>query len=277
MIKTNSLFYIIGAGLSYIDVTEEEWKYIEDKHTLTFARVPYGSRKFEYYMSIERDYLDKSVLTYMAKLGYFDTRLLLYLDESIKLARELGFPHIKKLSKQTFYFMPSRRPWFYDENEPPNSFDETISKSFRQPLFRFRGQLIAAINSALILGATEIRLIGIDLDSQYNFYDTEFIYKCCRDNEIIESYRKHLMEISSNLEYPKEVNEIRGFDPKKMHTTNAPIIDKTWGKPLKGVTDVIKWLSDGMKENHMEGIFITNKKSLLYIENKLKFKSIMED
>ena len=86
-----STFYIIAAGPSYMDITEEEWKFLEDKHTIMFARVPYGSRKPEYYFSIERYHLDKEVLEYMAKLGYLDSKLLLYIPESIQLAKKLGF------------------------------------------------------------------------------------------------------------------------------------------------------------------------------------------
>jgi hypothetical protein len=269
-----TLYYIFGAGLSYMDVTEDEWKYLEDKHTLTFARVPYGSRKFEYYMSIEREYADESVLRYMAKLGYLDTKLLLSIPQSINLARELGFKHIRKITKQTFYFMPSRKPWTTDEPEPPHSFYESRARNFHQPLFRFRGQLSAAVNSALILGATEIRLIGVDLNDQLNFYQYEDILrKVCKDEETINCYLQHNKETFGN-EVSDKQKQYQEFNPDTMHTTNTPLMDLTWNRPLRGISDVLEWMDKEMKKESLEGIYITNKNSLLYKENKLQYRSI---
>ena len=85
--------------------------------------------------------------------------------------------------------MPTKKPWFIDEPEPPHSFMECRAKNFHQPIFRFRGQLIAVINACLILGATEIRLIGVDLNDQLNFYQyPEYLKKVCKDKETINYY-----------------------------------------------------------------------------------------
>jgi len=268
----------VGAGLSYMDITEEEWEYLEDKHTLTFARVPYGSRRFEYYMSIERDYLDKSVLTYMAKLGHLDTKLLLSIPQSIKLARELGFKSIRKILKRTFYFMPSRKPWFVDEENPPHTFIECRAHNFHQPIFRFRGQLIAAINCALILGATEIRLIGVDLNNQKNFYQYEKILrKACKDEETINYYLNFDKEAFKS-DMDEKTKKYPEFNPDTMHSTSIPYYEEDrWGKrAMRGVGDIIQWIDSEMHNENMVGIFITSKESLLYKQCKLKYKSIME-
>lgn len=275
----NNVFYIIGAGPSFLDVTEEEWEYLSKQHTICFARVPYGSRKTEYYFSIERDYLDKSVLSYMAKLGYLNTKLILHIPESINLARKLGFKDIRWVNKETFYFMPSRLPWFTDEESPPNSFLECRAKVFRHPIFRYRGQLIAVINACLILGATEIRLIGVDLNSQDNFYDTEYLYTCCKDKSTIDEYIAHRMDKKDAQlkrhtdKYPQDIK----YDSNTMHTTNMPYIekDKFGDRQLRGVADVLQWIDKSLREEGHNGIFITNKNSLLYKENKLQYKSII--
>lgn len=274
-----TLFYIIGAGPSYMDVTEEEWKYLEDKHTLTFTRVPYGSRKFEYYFSIERNYLDKSVLEYMEKLGYTDTKLILYLPESIVLAKKLGFNRIGWVNKQTFYFMPSRQPWFLDESKPPHKFIKCRAKSFMEPIFRFRGQLTATVNSALILGATEIRLIGVDLNNQKNFYQYEDILrKVCKDEKTVNDYLE-FDRIKHELGVKEELNKYKEYNQDTMHSTNTPITDETkWGnRQLRGVADTLQWMDSELKEEGLSGIYITNKNSLLFKENKLEYKSIMGD
>lgn len=272
-----SIFYIIAAGPSYMDVTEEEWKFLEDKHTITFARVPYGSRKTEYYMSVERDYIDKSVLTYMSKIGHTYTKLLLSIPQSINLARDLGFQSIRKIIKKTFFFMPTRSPWFVDQPEAPHKFIECRAKNFHQPLFRFRGQLTATINCALILGATEIRLIGVDLNDQKNFYQYEDILRnLCKDEETIEHY---LNLDKESFESDMKIKAIKypEFDMNSMHTTNIPYYEEQrWGKRgLRGIADVIQWMDKEMKEEGMDGIFTTNKDSLLFKENKLQYREIM--
>jgi len=271
------IFYIIAGGPSYIDVTEEEWKFLEDKHTITFARVPYGSRRTEYYLSIERDYIDKSVLTYMSKIGNIDTKLLLSIPESLKLARELGFSSVRQIYKKTFYFMPSRKPWFIDEDKPPHSFQECRAKNFHQPIFRFRGQLTAIINACVILGATDIRLIGVDLNDQRNFYQNyDILDSLCKDKKTVEDYIEF-----DKINYSKDIEAKRktykAFNQDIMHTTNIPYSKDRWnGRQLRGVADLIKWMNEEMKEECMEGIFVTNKNSLLYKEKKIDYKSIIE-
>lgn len=260
-----------------MDVTEKEWKYLENQHTMTFARVPYGSRKFEYYFSIEREHLDKSVLTYMARLGYLDTKLLLYIPQSIKLARELGFKKIRKILKRNFYFMPSCKPWFTDEPNPPHTFYETRAKNFHQPLFRYRGQLIATINACMILGATEIRLIGVDLNDQNNFYQyPEILKKVCLDEETINDY---LLYEKNN--YYRGVNEVKelnpDYNPQNMHSTEITIKEDKWGnREMRGTSDILQWIDKEMKKEGMKGLYCTSKKSLLVKEDKLELKTIME-
>lgn len=273
-----TLFFVIAAGPSYMDVSEGEWEYLKNKHTITFSRVPYGSRNTEYYFSIERYYLDKEVLSYIAKLGYLDTKLLLSIPKSLKLARELGFKHIRKIIKQNFYFMPSRQPWFTDEPEPPHSFYETRAKNFHQPLFRFRGQLSAVINACLILGATEIRLIGVDLNNQKNFYQyPEYLKEICKDEWTINRYlllERNKYESSLKL----FVDGNPKFNPNNMHTTNTPITEDRWkGRMIRGIADVIEWMDKSMREEEMRGIYVTNKNSLLYKQNKIEYKGIMDE
>jgi len=274
--SSDNIFYIIGAGPSFLDVTEEEWKYLEDKNTITFARVPLGGHKTKYYFSIERYSVDKDMLEYLKYLGHEDTKLLLSIPDSQKLARELGFKDIQRVIKGNFYFMPSRRPWFIDETEPPCSFYETRAKHFRQPLFRYRGQLTAIINACLILGATEIRLIGIDLNNQWAFYDDiDYVKSVCDSeyhiNNFINFYNYYVNEM-----LPKDTYRNQEFNPNKMHTTNIVEYEKEkYGeRGQRGVSDLLEWMSKEMKKEGMEGIYITNKKSYLYKNNKLDYREI---
>lgn len=277
----NNIYYIIAGGPSYLDVTEEEWKYLGDKHTLTFARIPYGSRKFEYYFSIERHHLDKAVLDYISKLGYLDTKLLLSIPESIEYAKQLGFKHITPVYKQNFYFLPSRKPWFVDEPEPPHPFRISRAKTFRQPIFRFRGQLIATINACIILGATEIRLIAVDLNDQYNWYDRDnhkYFKLLCKDEDTIKEYLEYQQSDYVKKRVGSKTNLNPDYNPNKMHTTEMPMYEdwKYGHRAIRGVSDVLQWMDSELREEGMGGIFITNKTSRLYKDNKLRYKDISD-
>lgn len=276
----SNVFYITCPGISYMDITEDEWKFLEDKNTLTFTRVPYGSRKFKYYMSIEREALDKSVLTYMAELGYLDTKLLLSIPESIILAKQLGFEYVKQIIKENFYFLPSRRPWFTDEDLPPHKFKECRAKSFREPIFRYRGQLTATVNCALLLGATEIRLIAADFTSCDSFYNhPEYLNKLCKSQKVIDGYMEYIKGDYVKNRMQEKRDSCQGFDESKTHTTDMQYIEKEkWGeRKLRGITDVLQWMDKELKEEGLEGIYVTNKNSMLFKKNKLGYKSIMEN
>jgi hypothetical protein len=268
----------MACGPSIANITEEEWKFLEDKNTISFSRFPYSSRKTKYYLSIERDYLDREVLGYMAKLGYIDTTILLSIKDSLILARELGFKYIRKIVKKNFYFMPSRQPWFVDKPKPPHSFYTTRAKNFHQPLFRYRGQLTAVINACIILGATEIRLCGVDMNNQINFYDTEYLDKWCKDKGTVERYREYIKKILD--ENRKEIKgRFKEFDPNTMHSTNVEIKEeyKYGNRPMRGTIDLLEWMNDEMITEGMEGIYITNKDSKPYKINKLRYKGIMDE
>ena len=280
MNKYDDIYYIIGGGESFLDVTEEEWKFLEDKHTIQFARVPYGNRKTEYYLSIERVVADKSVLKYMASQGWFDVKLLLYNTESVEYARELGFKFIQPIIKRCSIYMPMRLPWFVDEPKPPTNYYTTRAKNFKQPLFRYRGQLSAVINACVILGAKEIRLVGIDMNNQWNFYvrdNYKYLDLLCNNQETIDEF-KNYMEEKNAIQRLKDKSKLnKDYNPNIHHTTNIEVYENRWGNtPMRGMSDVLEWTSDEMKNEGMRGIFITNKNSILYKDCKLDYKRIVD-
>lgn len=275
--KSSNIFYIIAGGPSFLDVTEEEWKYLEDKNTISFARVPLSGRRTKYYFSIERESVDEDMLTYLRKLGYLDVKLLLYLQKSLKLAKDMGFNDIQRIQKQNFYFMSKGLPWFIDEENPPCSFFDTRAKHFRQPLFRYRGQLTAVINACIILGATEIRLIGVDLNTQWAFYDNiDYIKSICKDEETINRFTKFMGNyIKESI--PEELKYNKDFNPETMHTTNMVLYEEKFNnRGQRGMADLLEWIDKEMKREGMEGIYTTSKSSYLCKNNKLLYKGIMD-
>lgn len=279
-----NIFYIMGTGPSINDITDEEWRYLEDKHTISFAGFPYSDKKTEYYFSIEREHIDKRMLDIMARNGFLDTKLLLYIFPSIEHARKLNFIDIKKVYKQNSYFLPSRKPWFTDEEEPPHKFIESRAKNFRQIIFRFRGQLSAVINASLILGATEIKLCGIDLNCQKNFFETEYQEgtnpRWVKSEYIKEIYKTLNEGSKERLSRKKQqVEMFKDYDEKNIHTTELLYVDsKKFGdRKLRPISEVIQWMDKELRDEGMEGIFITNKKSKLYTDNKLEYREIMDE
>lgn len=253
----------MGTGPTINEITQEEWDFLEKQHTIGFGEFSFSRKKLEYYLSIERSWGDIPMMMIMKKDNQMDTTLILGVTESIRFALNAGFKNIIQTFKGTALFPPDNLPWFEDE-EPPNKILECMAPSFRYPLFRFRGSLTAVINSALILGAEEIRLCGIDLYSQDDFYDdpkwrpdsfTQNLYE-----QVSIAQQKHLIK------------------KEDMHKTAQPYIDgNRWGeKKLRNITDVLERIDKEMVEVDLSGIFTTNKKSLLYTQNKLQYKGIMD-
>ena len=269
-------FYIFGIGPSINNVTEEEWEFLKDKNTIGFAAAPFTGKPFKYFYSHERKYIDRWMIRLMAKNGYTDTILILCYPESIGYAISLGFNKIIRFPKGGALFFPSRTGWFTDEEKPPHSFKETRAKSFRELLFRFRGQLTAVINSALILGADEIRLVGIDLKGVRNFYEYD-LNRWMKDDVDKELFNEY-MNLSKESRELK--NKAYGTDVYKeeFHITALPHKNQDrWGnRELRGMLDVLPWIDSELREEGMSGIYTTSKKSKLYELGKLEYKGICD-
>jgi len=287
--QKSKVFYIIGTGRSIEDVTSEEWEYLKDKETLSFGGFPYCGIPTKYYLTYEspniyiKELIKNPELTKDIKLDILDiynnkdTILLLYHNSDIELANNMGFENIIKINKKSALFYPNRQPWFTDQKDAPVSFRECRAHDFSQPLFRYRGSLSAVINSAIILGATEIRLIGIDLDSQIDFYmeDPDKWIK----NDLIRNTFKNIVLKNRLKRIRNKIKEQNNYDPNEIHNTNHPYMDENrWkGKYLRPISDVIEWMDRELKSEGLSGIYITSKRSLLYKDKKLKFKGIMDD
>jgi hypothetical protein len=225
------------------------------------------------------------MLDIIANNGYLDTKLLLYIGPSIDYATKLGFKRIVKIRKGNANFPPYGKPWFTDEESPKVKFKNSRAGNFNQVIFRVRGQLSAVVNASLILGAKEIRLVGVDLISQGNFFQEKYqgnpnpkwinteltkeIY--CRLNEISKSITKSENIGSSNPEFYKVYN------PGINHSTNLSYPREEYnGRSIRGISDILQWMDKELREEGLKGIYVTNKDSLLYKENKLEYKGIIE-
>jgi hypothetical protein len=274
------IFYVFGTGPSINDVTEEEWEFLKNKHTISMATFPFSSKRLEAYYSHEGVSLDAYMLNIMKDNEYLDTKLFLAFDESLLLAHNLGFRYRQKTVKTSALFLPSRKPWCIDEPNPPNTFKECRAHTFMQPIFRFRGQLSATINIALLLGATEIRLIGVDLNCSRSFGESnEGMEKWIKNPEYLkiakELYDNGTKALNSKIDVSPMME---GFDENTMHASVTPYCNpKYWGdKKFRGMDDILKWMHSELYKEGMNGIYTTSKESLPFKSGKLQYKSIME-
>jgi len=136
----------------------------------------------------------------------------------------------------------------------------------------------------LILGATEIRLIGIDLNCQKNFFEIEYQEgvdpRWVKDSRIKQIYDE-LNKGSKERLQEKMARSVmfKDYDKRKNHTTELLYRDENkWGnRALRPMSDVVQWMDKELREEGYNGIYISNKKSKLYTDNKLEYKSIMDE
>lgn len=267
-----NIFYIMAPGLSINDVTDEEWKFLENKNTVSFSQFVYSNKKTKYHFSYEDYWSDKNHLNQMKNNEFLDTNLLLGIPKTIKYAKSIGFDRIYPIIKGPA--MPFKgQSWTTDQEEPICKFKECRAFRFNQSLFRYRGSLSSVINAALILRAKEIRLVGVDLNSQYYFFDKE-PDRWIR-NEDDKKVIKETLDLQNHLinKRKRVPTTITDFNPEKINDTNMPY--GYHGKILRNMSDVVVWMDKELREEGLKGIYTTSKKSDLY--NRLEYKEIMDE
>jgi len=267
----SNIFYILAPGKSINNITEEEWKFLEDKNTISFSNFVFTNKKSKYHFSYENPITDRIHLEQMKKNGFLDTHLLLGIRQSIRYAKELGFRNITKIIKGPS--MPFKGPWKLSEPSPILKFKECRNYSFNEPMFRYRGSLSSVIVTSLILGANEIRLVGVDLNSQYYFFHNN-LERWCRDKD--DEERINFIINNQERLIKKRLNDntmVSNFNPLISNDTNEVY---NWnGIKIRGMGDLILWIDKELREEGFNGIYITNKNSKLF--NELDYKEIMDE
>lgn len=243
-------FYILATGPSINSITDREWNYIQSNNNIGISHITMLGKKLKYYYSHEELYDDKINLNKLAKDNYLDTYLFLYNNKSIKLARNLGFKHVYKINKGRY----NPTNWSDKTKLPNYSYLDVMAKSLNDPIYRPKGQLGAAINIAILLGGTDIRLCGVDLDSQYHFYDK------------FEEF-KQLTEYQREIEWKKHSN-IKNWDKENIHSTVI--------KGDVGIIEILNWMRISLDEIDIK-LSCCNKNSLVVKNNSLPYVSIMEE
>jgi len=266
------IFYIMAPGKSINNVTDEEWDFLKKENTISFSHFVFSNKPTNYHFSYESLLTDKVHLDQLKKNGFIDINLLLGIQETRNYAKAKGFKNITNIIKGPA--MPfNGNPWRLDEAKPRVRFKRCRAYDFNRPLFRYRGSLSSVLNATLILGADEIRLVGVDLNSQYYFFDGN------EDKWANDDIDKERMAFIIN----NQKNLIRRrFDSKTMVKEYNPKVtndtDELYnfhGIEIRGISDTVQWIDEELRAEGHNGIYITNKESKLY--NRLQYKNIMDD
>jgi hypothetical protein len=93
------IIYIFGCGPTINDITDEEWKYLEDKDTIGFSRFALKNKKTKYYMFTEGFINDKFPLSLIKKNKFMDTIIYTHNDEVYDYSNRIGFKIINKIKE----------------------------------------------------------------------------------------------------------------------------------------------------------------------------------
>ena len=189
--KTSDRIYILGSGRSVLDITEEEWEVIKahdsigfnhwyvHEHKPTFYDLSYLANDYfddpkidMFYQAVKQCPESKFIINhgihskyqelfqgpdcYKTHICHFD-----YLEGDLETIKHLEDTEIGTAGK---YWTTD---FFSHFNQP---FGELLpNKDF---IFKSRGQLFATLQLAVLLGYTDIRLIGVDLNDEGKFQDS---------------------------------------------------------------------------------------------------------
>ena len=236
--------YIFGTGESINNITDEQWDFLRTQETIGFSWFFKKNFETNHYYSHEGDEQPWGAAKTIHE-NKWNTEFFLgnTCEEPIKVYNQYKDKIKCRISNtsdwvQTFKGMV----WHADAPEPPLSFDEVWAKKHEDKLFGFRGQLMAAINLATVLGADKVVLLGIDLNNGQHFYDV--------GNHNPSTFEKKLIQASN-------------YEPLK-HTHSSNITFNN----IRPVTDGLKWVSNFV--NIVSG----NPDSLLVKEGIVKYEEV---
>ena len=230
-----SRFYVLATGPSINKIKEKEWEFLKTQHTIGiswFAKHPFFQPEYYYFHEGNQRKTMHKLTTKWDKTHFITTKNHKLPPEALQQKRYTYITHTPFC--EAFH----GKTWYNDQPEPPASFSKVWATKINQPLFGFRGSLIAAMNAAYLFGATEYFLCGVDLRDNRHFYKEE------EESSFNESLQEKGIYI-------------------KIHSS-AISFDN-----IRTVVDCLGWL------NKYIPIYVTNKKSLLYKKGILKYRPII--
>jgi len=277
--KTSNRIYVLGSGRSVSDITPKEWKeinqhdsigfnhwyvhehkptyydlsylandYFEDKETDMFylASKNCPNSKFILNHSLDKNHLDLFQNKIVAKthLNHFD-----FLDSDLELIKTKKDNEIGQIAKYWTldFFNHFNHP--YGELLPSNEF-----------IYKSRGQLFATIQIAVALGYKDIRLVGVDLNSEGKFQD---FYKNA-------PYSSKSIGYGGENFKPRVNVKDNVVDPNGIHNTCQGTKDKDY----LGIHKLLRIFNEKCLKRIGSSLTVCNQNSLLVTEN-IKYQPII--
>ena len=277
--KTSDTIYVLASGPSVLDVTDEEWKHIKKHDSIGFNHW--------YVHSFEPTYYD---LSYLAD-DQFDSKEISMYYRASKKFKNTKYILNKAITESNLQYFRDRKyhqvyinhfDLFYKDLESiekcngneigklasywtkdffdhfPNPFGELLPNS--NYIYKARGQLFATVQLCVLLGYTDIRLVGVDLLSPHKFQDQMDSAPISSTSPIskkgtIEKQKKHLED---------------ALDPTGVHVTAQPTKDKDY----LGIHELLRIFKEKCLTRVGVSLSVSNPDSLLTTVN-IEHKNII--
>jgi len=279
--KTSNRIYVLGSGRSVLDITPEEWSEINKHDSIGFNHWYVHEHKPTFYdlSYLANDYFPEkeSDMFYLACKNCPDSKFI--------LNHELDDRHLElfedKVYAKTYVNHFDLFEGDLDSISLTNDdkvgtlaeyWDVRIFSIFNQPygellpndyfINKSRGQLFATIQIAVLLGYTDIRLIGVDLNDENKFQDyySDAPYSSKSIGHGGEKFQPRV-DVSNNT-----------IDPSGIHNTCQGTKDRDY----LGIHKLITIFRDKCLSRIGTSLTVCNDKSLLVKEN-IKYQNIIGD
>jgi glycosyltransferase involved in cell wall biosynthesis len=279
--KTSQIIYVLGSGKSILDISKDEWEEIKKHDSIGFNHW--------YVHDHEPTFYDLSYLANDYKFGDKENDMFYQASKKYKNSKFIlnhnSLPnHLQNFSNHDFLKTHINHFDLFEKdienilNAKDNEVGKFASywtldffKYFNHPhgellpnknfIYKSRGQLFATLQIAVLLGYKDIRLLGIDLNSEGKFQDS---YKTAPDcSKSVGFGGENLAQRVSAIENSKYKNGV--------HSTAQPTKDKDY----LGIHKLISIFNNKCLKRIGCSLTVGNPASLL-VKTGIKYISIKE-
>lgn len=278
--KTSNILYILGSGPSVLDITDKQWQHIKSQNSMgfnhwyvhdfepTFYDLSYladnqfksketsmyyhASKKFKSSKFILNKGITQTNLEYFKDREFYQTYInhFDFFERDLKVIEQTNGNEIGKLA--TYWSKD-----FFQHFK--HSYGELLPN--RDYIYKGRGQLFASIQLGVLLGYSDIRLVGVDLLNESKFQD--FI-----DTAPISATSPISKKGSLDI-HKKHMNN--ALNPNSVHNTAQATKDRDY----LGIHKLIRIFKEKCLSRVGVSITVANPASLLTTEG-IEYKPIEE-
>tara|TARA_Y100000389_G_scaffold204114_1_gene255078 strand:+ start:903 stop:2843 length:1941 start_codon:yes stop_codon:yes gene_type:complete len=279
--KTSNTIYILGSGPSILDITKEEWNHIKNHNSIGFNHwYAHGYEPTFYDLSYlaDNDFKGKdSNMYYQASVRCKNSKFILNKQITPNNLEYFKNNIHSKIHVNHFDFFDQDMSLINNEKSTnigthASYWTEEFFKVFNNPkgellpnenyIYKSRSQLFATIQICVLLGYNDIRLVGIDLNSESKFQDN--LPNAPYSSKSPYSSDKTLESRNHHMNNAKELGGV--------HNTAQGTKDKDY----LGIHKLIYIFEQNCLKRIGVSLTATNKKSLM-VKAGIKFQPLTED